>query len=537
MDIQAVGRRVVDVVIVGAGFGGLYAIHRLRGMGLSVLALEAGSDIGGTWFWNRYPGARCDVSSIEYSYSFSDALVNEWTWTERFAAQPEILDYINFVADKFRLRDNVVLNRTVTSMDFDSGSNSWTVNTDKGDSIRARYCILATGPLSKPQKPVIPGTEEFAGQCYHTGDWPHHPVDFSGLQVGVIGTGSSGIQAIPQIAQQAEHLYVFQRTPNFSAPARNRPLSADDIRRARETFAEVRAYAKRTKMGIGLYATTAWSALELNESERQEVLEAFWEKGGLEFLRAFPDLLINAKANDVAAEFVREKIRHVVNDRDVADLLAPTDHYIGAKRLCSDTSYFETFNRTNVTLVDIRKHPIESITPQGLRTSEREFALDAIVFATGYDALTGAIDAIKITTDGKDSVRARWTRGPTTYLGMMVSGFPNLFILAGPGSPSILGNVIVILEYQVEWIRDLLTRMLGQRLTRVEPEASAEEEWVNTVRQAAERTLRADAKSWYTGANIPGKPRVFLPYSGGFDAYIQKCDSVAKDNYAGFVLA
>jgi cyclohexanone monooxygenase len=527
-----------DAIIVGAGVGGLYAIHRLRKLGLKVRAFEAGAGVGGTWYWNRYPGCRCDVESLEYSYSFSNELQQEWHWPERYGTQPEILRYINHVADRFDLRRDIEFNTRVKEAVFDSKTNLWTVKTDKGYIAAARYCIMATGNLSTPRKPNIAGLESFMGKWYHTGLWPHDGVDFTGLRVGVIGTGSSGVQSIPIIAKQANHLYVFQRTANFSLPARNVPMPPDKERAHKAEYAARRRAAYDTPFGIAGHPPPVKSALEATEQERQRDYEAKWAEGGsISFLYSYTDLLVDKESNDTASEFVRRKIRATVKDLRTAELLCPNDHPIGTKRLILDTDYYETYNRDNVTLVDIRSKPIQEITPIGLRTADAEYALDAIVFATGFDAMTGALKDIDIRTDAGLSVRAKWESGPRTYLGMMMAGFPNLFMITGPQSPGVKSQMILACEQHMDWIADCLQYLRDRGLTRIEAERDAEDSWVQHNNEVADRTLYPLANSWYVGANIPGKPRIFMPYVGGVTAYKKKCDEVAANSYEGFRLS
>jgi cyclohexanone monooxygenase len=530
--------RHLDVAIVGGGLAGLYAIHRLRGLGLQVLAYEAGSGVGGTWFWNRYPGARCDVESLEYSYSFDNDLQQEWKWPERYGTQPEILKYINHVADRFDLRRDVQLNTRIVAAHFDGEANAWTLRTERGEEISARWCVMAAGNLSTPRVPDFKGLGAFKGKWYHSGLWPHEGVDFSGLKVGVIGTGSSGVQMIPIIARQAKHLHVFQRTANFSLPARNGPMEAERERRHKAEYPERRRAAADTPFAIGGHPKPTRSALDVPEAERNAAYDAKWQEGGsISYLYAYTDLLVNKQSNDTASEFVRNKIRGIVKDPRTAELLAPKDHPIGTKRLCLDTGYYETYNRDNVTLIDVRSDPIAEITETGLRTAGGEnFALDAIVFATGFDAMTGALREIDIRTSGGADLREHWAGGPLTYLGLMVSGFPNMFVVTGPGSPGVKTQMIASIEQHVDWIADCLEHMRNRGLDRIEPTAEAESEWVRHVNAVADSTLYPLANSWYVGANIPGKPRVFMPYVGGYDRYKRHCDAIAAKGYEGFVL-
>jgi cyclohexanone monooxygenase len=525
-----------DVVIVGAGFAGLYMLHRARGLGLTARVYEAGAGIGGTWYWNRYPGARCDVESMDYSYSFSDGLQQEWRWTERYASQPEILRYIEHVADRFDLRRDIQLETRVTAATFDEATHRWTVETDRGDRVSAHFCIMATGCLSTAQTPKFPGLETFEGRWYHTGHWPHEGVDFTGQRVGVIGTGSSAIQSIPIIARQARHLFVFQRTPNYSVPAHNAPLDPDYERRVKASYAEFRRQARESRIGF-VVERSGESALAVAPDERRREYEKRWQRGGLGFGATYADLLTSQDANDTAAEFFREKIRAIVRDPDVADMLVPTDYPLGTKRMCVDTEYYATFNRDNVTLIDIRRSPIEAITPTGLRTRDAAYALDSIVFAIGFDAMTGTLLRIDIRGRAGQTLEDKWSAGPRTYLGLAVAGFPNLFAITGPGSPSVLSNMIVSIEQHVDWIADCITYLRDRTLTAIEATVDAEDAWVAHVNEVGHMTLYPRANSWYMGANVPGKPRIFMPYIGGVGVYREKCDDVARKGYEGFALS
>lgn len=523
----------LDAVIVGAGFAGLCMLHRLREIGFAARVLEAGSGVGGTWFWNRYPGARCDVESMEYSYQFSPELQEEWEWSERYASQPEILRYLNHVADRFDLRRDVQLNTRVVSALFDEAAARWDVTTADGDRVRARFCIMATGCLSSANVPGLPGLGGFAGRTFHTGRWPHVPVDFTGRRVGVIGTGSSAIQAIPHIAAEAAELFVFQRTPNFSVPARNHPLPAETQHAAKARYPEIRAHAATMPFGFDTRPNPK-SALEVTDDERRAEYEARWARGGLPFLSSFADILFDRRANETAAEFIREKIRDVVRDPRVAAMLTP-DSVVGCKRLCSDTDYYETFNRANVTLVDLRETPIEAVVPNGVRTSLRTYVLDDLVFATGFDAMTGALARIDIRGGAGATLAEKWAAGPRTYLGLAIAGFPNLFVITGPGSPSVLSNMVPSIEQHAGWIAACLDWMRGRGHARIEAVADAEDAWVAHVNEVADATLYPSCNSWYLGANIPGKPRVFMPYLG-FPAYVEKCADVVAKGYEGFAL-
>ena len=533
------GADPIDAVVVGAGFAGLYMLHRLRGLGLTARVFEAGSDVGGTWYWNRYPGARCDVESMQYSYAFSEALQQEWRWPERFSAQPDILAYARHVADRLDLRRDISFDTRVTRAVFDETTNRWTVETDRGDRLAARWCVMATGCLSTAREPDLPGRADFRGTTYHTGHWPHEGVDFTGQRVAVIGTGSSAIQAIPEIAKQAAHVTVFQRTPNFSIPSRNGPMDDAYENQWKQRYAALRAQARTMRTGIlygldPLFGVSDRSALEVSPDERERRYAARWAAGGVAFMASFNDLITNQEANDTCADFVRAQIRATVRDPKVAEILAPRDYPIGTKRICVDTGYFETFNRANVTLVDVRAHPIEAITPTGLRTGASGYDVDSIVFATGFDAMTGTLNAIDIRGRTDERLADKWTAGPRTYLGLMTAGFPNLFMITGPGSPSVLSNMIVSIEQHVDWIADWLAHARADGCTAIEPTQEAEDGWVAHVDEVAHRTLYPKAASWYMGANIPGKPRVFLPYIGGVGAYREICDDVAAKGYEGF---
>jgi cyclohexanone monooxygenase len=511
-------------------------LYRLRELGLSVRVYEAGGEVGGTWYWNRYPGARCDSPSVHYSYSFSSDLEQEWEWTETYPRQPEILRYLNHVADRFDLRRDIQFNTRVISAIYDKITNRWTLQTNQGDQVSACYCITAMGCLSTPNIPAFPGIASFAGQVYHTSQWPHAGVDFGGKRVGVIGTGSTGIQAIPQIAKQAEHVTVFQRTANYSLPAHNRPLTAEEKARVKATYRTLRQTDRESFAGLTPRDMDVLSAHSVTAEERQKMFEEAWALGGTQVLGVFADVIINLEANTYLADFVRSKIAETVQNPDTARLLMPHTHPIGTKRICVDTEYYEAYNRENVTLVNVRTSPIEEITPTGLRTRDAEYPLDAIVFATGFDAMTGALFKIDIRgTDGQ-ALKEKWAAGPRTYLGLMTAGFPNLFTITGPGSPSVLSNMTVSIEQHVEWIADCLRYLRDHQITRIEPVAEAEDAWVAHVNEVASYTLFPLANSWYLGANIPGKPRIFMPYVGGVGNYRTKCQEIAEKGYEGFAL-
>lgn len=524
----------IDVLIVGAGFSGLFMLHRLRGMGFSARIFESGSDVGGTWYWNRYPGARCDTESMQYSYSFSDDLQQEWEWTERYAGQPEILRYINYVVDRFDLRRKIHLNTQVKSAVFYEKFNHWAIETDNGLKANATFCVMATGCLSSPNYPKIKGLDEFAGPTYHTGRWPRTEVNFSSKRVGVIGTGSSAIQSIPIIAEQAEHLFVFQRTPNYAIPAHNSPISQKKQNEIKASYDEVRKKAKQ--LPAGFYQTyNEKSALKVTAEEREQEYEKRWAHGGLPFMGAFLDLAFSAKANQTAADFVRCKIKQIVSDRKIAELLSPKT-VIGCKRLCVDTDYYKTFNRPNVSLIDVCNFPIDKISINGVIAAGKLFPIDLLVLATGFDAMTGSLLKIDVRGRNGRTLMEKWAAGPRTYLGLMVSGFPNLFMVTGPGSPSVLTNMLTSIEQHVNWIADCLGYLRYHSIGQIEPALGFENSWVEHGNDLASKTLRYECTSWYLGANVPGKPRVFMPYVGGFPLYKKKCDQVVREGYKGFNL-
>jgi len=523
-----------DAVVVGGGFAGLFALHRLRGLGFSVRLYEAGDGIGGTWFWNRYPGARVDIQSLEYSYQFDEDLQQEWSWSERYAPQSELLDYANHVADRFKLRPDIQLNTRVKSAHFDDGADVWLVETDKGEVVRAKFVVMATGCLSSANVPKFEGLDSFKGRTFHTGRWPRDDVDFTGRRVGVIGTGSSAIQSIPIIAAQAKHLTVFQRTANYSVPAHNGPIPEDVVRDVKARYAQYRIDNYNTALGADWGYRTD-SALEHTPEEREAEYESRWQRGGLSFYGSFADLLSDPAANETAAEFIRGKIRQIVKDPALAEKLCPTTA-VGCKRMCVDTGYYDTYNRANVTLVDLRETPIVAVTPNGVRTSAGEHELDDIVFATGFDAMTGPLTRLDIRGVGGVSLKEAWEEGPKNYLGVSVAGFPNFFIIAGPGSPSVLSNMLPSIEQNVNWIAEAMAYLRRKGLTRMEAEVPAQEAWVAHVNETAAPTILMTCNSWYLGANIPGKPRVFMPYLG-VAPYVAKCTEVVANGYEGFALA
>jgi len=528
---------LLDAVVVGAGFSGLYQLLLLRDkLGLSVKVLDAAQGVGGTWYWNRYPGARCDSESHSYAYYFSKELLNEWEWSERYPQQPEILRYLNHVADRFDLRPDIVLGTKVQSARFSDSDKRWLITTDTGQTFSAKYFITAVGCLSSANIPNIAGLDSFSGQWFHTGEWPHEGVDFTGKNVGVVGTGSTGIQAIPVIAEQAKHLTVFQRTANYSIPARNMPLDDAFKRYAKENADHFRE-VMTSNTNAHPFRLSERLALDFSEDERRQIYEEAWLKGGLQFRASFKDLLQNADSNQTAADFIRNKIRQTVTDPVKAEQLSDIDHPFAAKRPPIDSGYFETFNLSHVDLVNLRDTPIDCITPGGIKTSMTEHNLDVIVFATGFDAMTGSLLKMDIRGRHGVSLQKTWQAGPLNYLGLQVPGFPNMFTITGPGSPSVLCNMPPAIEHHVEWITNCIEHLQKNKMASIEASQQASEDWVATVNAAANETLLPQAKhSWYLGANVPGKPRVFMPYPGGFLRYRTTCEEVVNKGYAGFIV-
>ena len=527
-----------DAVVIGAGFAGLGMLWRLREvLGMSAQVYEAGSGVGGTWYWNRYPGARCDTESYIYCFSFSKELLQDWTWSGKYPEQPEILSYLNHVADRFDLRRDIQFNTRVTSARFLEDLNQWEVQTDQGNRVTARYLITGIGCISAGNVPDIKGLDSFEGEWHHTGAWPHHEVEFTGKRVAVIGTGSSGVQAIPVIAKQAGHLTVFQRTPQFAIPARHGTADRKFIEEeVKPNYDKILDKARWSEGGFPVDPTER-SALEVTAEERLETYENLWAEGGFAFLfGSFKDILTDRRANDTAAEFVRSKIREIVKHPETVEKLLPTDHPWASKRALIDTNYFETYNRENVELVDIRHSPIQEITPKGIRTEDGEFEFDMIVFATGFDAMTGTFFKMDIRGRSDLSLEDKWSEGPKTYLGLQVAGFPNMFMITGPGSPSVLSNMPVCIEQHIEWISNFLEYMRERDIKVAEADADAETAWVSHVNEVANATMYVLANSWYLGANIPGKPRVFMPYAGGLGTYRKKSNEVADNDYEGFIL-
>jgi len=526
-----------DAIVIGAGFAGLYALHKLRDqLGLSVRVYEAASDVGGTWYWNRYPGARCDIESVHYSYSFSEELQQDWEWSERFAGQPEILRYLNHVADRFDLRKDILFDTRVNSMVWDDDASLWRVGTELGDTVTARYVISGAGNLSVPKTPEFDGVELFRGQVYLTGNWLDENIDFTGQRVAIIGTGSSGIQAISEIAKTAGHLTVFQRTPNYATPIVNGPADPDVIRAVKANYAQVREASRNHFLGVP-YTQVQPSALAVSAAERRRTFDERWNAGGFRlFIDSYQDILFDKKANDTIADYIRERIHERVNDPAVADLLAPKGYPYGTKRPPLETNYYEVFNQDNVTLVDITSAPIESITQTGIRTANTEYEFDIIVLATGFDAMTGPL--MKLGIVGRDGLKLsdKWAHGPRTYLGLTVSGFPNLFLITGPQSPSVLYNMPLAIEDHVDFAAEAITYMRDRGLDVIEATLESEDNWVAHALEISSKTLLPETDSWYMGANIPGKPRICLLYVGGAPAYRATCDDVVANGYAGFTL-
>ena len=521
----------LDVIIVGAGFSGLYMLYKMRKMNLKALIIERASDAGGTWFWNRYPGARCDIESIEYSYSFSDELQQEWNWSNRYSDQSEILEYINYVVKKFNLKENIVFNTSVKSAKFDENLKNWIVETDS-KSYSSKFCVMATGTLSSIKQPNFDGLENFKGDWYVTGEWPHEKLDFTSKKVAIIGTGSSAVQSIPVIAEEAKNLTVFQRSPNYTIPANNRPLTEKELSNAKSSYDQIREKAKYTRAGIGYNQFEERKLLDLSSEEINKELNNRWKIGGQEiFTAGFTDVGVNVEANKIVADFVKSKIKEIVKDPNVAELLSPEDA-IGCKRLCADTNYFETYNRENVELIDLNSNPINSITENGILTKNKEFKFDTIIFATGFDAMTGALQAIDITGKNGKKLKQVWKDGPKSFLGLLINGFPNLFTVTGPGSPSVLTNMMVAIEQHVEWISNCINFLSKSNLNEVEADELFQIEWMDHIEEVAKNTLRYTCNSWYVGANVPGKKRVFMPYAGGFGKYREKCDEIAENNYS-----
>jgi cation diffusion facilitator CzcD-associated flavoprotein CzcO len=524
---------LLDVVIVGGGFGGMYATYKFREMGLKIQSFEAGSDLGGVWYWNRYPGARVDLPSIDYCFAFSSEVEQEWTWSEEFADQPELLRYIDFVAKRLDLRKHFQFNTRIEAARWDEANQIWTVTTNKGQTLRARYCVMATGPLSVPKVPDIPGYDRFKGESYLSGKWPHTPVSYAGKRVGVIGTGSTGIQIVQEVGPKAGELFVFQRTPSFTMPMRNKKLSADYVAEVKRNYPGLRAAARASNVG-GLRPPSTRAFFSVPPETRRQLLEDAWNLGGLCILGTFSDLLTNAEANEHVAEFLRGKIDDVVKDPVTAEKLKPRGYPVFARRPCLDTSYYETYNLPTVHLMDCLEDPIQEITEKGVRLASGEVELDMIIFATGYDGMTGALTAFDVVGRDGVTIKDKWKEGSKSLLGIGLAGFPNFFMTVGPNGPSALANIIHINENDVDWIARAITYMDENGLSDMEPTAEAEDRWMDLVRDAAGRSLVSKAKTWYVGANIAGKPQGLTIFTGGFAKYVEHCNAAERDNYAAF---
>jgi len=525
----------LDVVVVGAGFGGMYAVYKFREMGLKITGIEAGGDVGGVWYWNRYPGARCDLMSVDYSYSFSPEIEQEWTWSEQFADQKEILSYANFVADRLDLRKHIRFNTRVTSAVWDETAKLWKITTDRGDTIEAKYCVMATGPLSVPKDPEIPGIEKFKGRLLRAQKWPHEPVSFSGKRVGVIGTGSSGIQIVQEVGRQAGELFVFQRTPSFTLPMRNHKLAPDYVAEIKRNYPGMREAARNSPNG-GVRPVTTRPFFSIVPSQREQIMEDAWQHGGHTFLGSFSDLLLNQEANDQVADFVRQKISDVVKDPQTAEKLKPRGYPIFARRPCLDTEYYETYNLPNVHLVDCLTDTIEAITENGvMMRSGGEVELDMLIFATGYDALTGALLAFEVVGRDGRQLKQKWQNGSRSHLGLMIEGFPNLFMTCGPNGPAALANIITINEHDVDCIAGVITHMADKGMGSVEPTKEAEDSWMELVHALAQRSLVTKAKTWWVGANVEGKPQGLTLFTGGFHKYREHCTAAIRNGYSDFV--
>lgn len=523
-----------DAVIIGAGFAGMYMLHSLRDAGFSTKVFEAAEDVGGVWYHNRYPGARCDTESIVYTYLFSEKLYKEWTWTSRYPDQPEILSYLNYVADRFDLRKDIQFNTRIKAAHYDEANENWRIYLNDNTSVTAKYFIPAVGGLSATNVPNFKGLNNFKGEWYHTGNWPKDKVDFKGKRVGVIGTGSSGVQIIPIIAEEADHLTVFQRTPQYMLPARNYQLDPEFTRQTKANYKEIKQQVRNSTTG-DLRKPMNCSVFEVTKEERLQTFEAAWEKGG--FMPGYTDLFTDERANETVAEFLRSKIYEIVHDPETAEKLMPK-YYYGTKRQVLNTNYLETYNRNNVTLVDVKKAPIEEITTAGLRTTEKEYELDILVFATGYDAITGPLFKMDIRGRNGISLQEKWNNGGqiSTYLGLATTSFPNLFLITGPESPAGFTNNVAVIESNVEWIIECVKYLREHDLNTIEAEKEAEAGWSKSCAELANSTLFVKTESWWTGANIPGKPRGLPLYLGGFSKYLQICEEVVDKGYEGFSL-
>jgi cation diffusion facilitator CzcD-associated flavoprotein CzcO len=528
--------RKLDAVVVGAGFGGMYMAYKLREMGLDFVGIEAADDVGGVWYWNRYPGARCDLMCVDYSYGFSKEIEQEWTWSEQFAAQPEILAYANFVADRLDLRPLFQFETRVVSAKWDDHRKLWAVVTDRGDVFEATYCIMATGPLSVPKEPEFGPLSNFKGELYRSASWPKEQVSFKGKRVGLVGTGSTGIQIVPEVAKEAEEFYVFQRTPSFTMPMRNTKLDDEFTHELKRHYPQIRSVAYNSPLG-GVRPQSTRPYFSIPAKQRQSLMEDAWKQGGLAFLGTFSDLLINEEANEEVAEFVRNKIREVVNDPETAEKLIPRGYPIFARRPCLDTHYYEAFNQPNVHLIDCIGNDIECLSDNALHTQNETVELDALIVATGFDGMTGALLNFEVT--GKDGLPLadKWAGGSSSYLGMLMHGFPNMFLICGPNGPAVLANIISLNEQNVDWICALIDHISEHGQSCFEVTQEAEDQWMDEVRSLAELTLVSKANTWYTGGNIDGKPKGLTVYTGGFKRYRDSCDAASANGYEELVLS
>lgn len=528
-----------DALIIGAGFSGMHLVDKLRKLKFNILCIDAGKEVGGTWYWNRYPGARCDVESVEYSFSFNDEIQQEWNWTERYATQPEIHAYQKYVADKLDLRKDIQFETTVTAAEYDTSSAKWIVTTNHGEKYQCSFLIAATGVLSVPLVPTFKGLDSYKGELIHTGRWPHDKVDFKGKRVAVIGTGSTGIQTIPEVSKEADQVIVFHRDANYSVPARNALLEESFKDNIKKNYRDIRQKARESFNGLAGAAFSLKPASDFSETEQQQILENLWNKGGTEFMGAFCDIITNLETNKIASEFLDRKIKETVKDPQKAAILTPPeDLAIGARRICVDSHYYDTYNKEHVELVDVKDNPISEITQNGLKLEDgTEYSFDILILATGYDAMTGALNKIDIKGKSGVALKQKWSEGPKNYLGLAIEGFPNFFMVTGPGSPSVFANMVSCIEQHVEWISNTLDYLKKNNYQSIEVKTEAENEWVKHVNEVANSTLLPTAASWYLGANVPGKPRVFMPYVGGFSTYGEKINQVARDNYQGFSIA
>lgn len=523
------------VTVVGAGFTGLYALHKLRDqMHVPVRVFEAAPDVGGTWYWNNYPGARCDIESVHYSYSFDEQLQQEWVWSEKFAAQPEILKYLNHVADRFDLRKDINFNVKVISVIWNEAEKYWTIRTNQGEEIKSRFVISGVGTLSVPKTPEFPGVEHFQGPTLVTGNWPKTPVDLKNKRVGIIGTGSTGIQLITEIAKEVGELYVFQRTPNYSTPLANAANDPEQDQKNKRKYQDIRHLSRHHFLGVP-YNEVQPSALAVSEQERLQVYEDRYQRGGFRlFIDSYQDILFDPKANETVSEFIRQKIHQRVHKPEVADLLAPKDYCYGTKRPPMESGYYEVYNQDNVHLVDVKHTPIERIDAKGIVVAGQLYEVDILILATGFDAMTGPLFALGLQGKEQETLQNKWKDGPRTYLGHTINGFPNLFLVTGPQSPSVLYNMPLAIEDHVDLASGIIQHMIDHSLIEIDADAQAEEDWVNHANELAQASLLPNTDSWYMGANIPGKPRRCLVYLGGAPKYRQICDEMIQENYKGF---